>query len=897
MTHTIRTILAILLLTLCAPAAAEDAERPSPSMWLQAASVSDIVVPFAPSDEGLRLPVRWGMDVAWLSEQNMRKGINHIGRRNLSLVRSSFQTTQALTGDTALTAQQTEMLRQRCAVADIMGSDIDLVLNEDQEAGIVDYYVTGGKADADHWARLISASVAWIEANTSHKVVAVSPFNEPDYGWGQGSLSDMREIARKIKEEYPRLKNVAVTGGNTLNDDYASEWYNGLKPYVDWGCTHQLAGSFAGYAKFFAEVRDDGLHPYADELHNVGEAMVGAEYGMKTAVWWGFDSRARGEFCDMSNNGRRIAYKELRSQWTAASVYRHDDGRVKAFIGSSERQANTSTFLFVNKERAAYYDGYGPTREFLVEMPGGTGYQTGQTNAERVVDIVWGEDVPSKVLGGTYKIVNKATGTLLTQSADAIDLTKQTAATPATQQWKVAPVDSRIGGDYSFCYITSAGDGRHVDVKNYSCLPGAEVIAYANDTPTSNQQWYPVYAGDGCYYLRNRESALYLTSKSKYAINHVYVVQDTLLNTASRDRQLWRIIDAAGTYDTTPPKKPQGLRAEANTASVTLQWTMGTDSDLDGYMVLRTETGLDDWNTIARGIGGNSFTDNTCRQGHSYTYKIIATDKADNRSVASSTTEATPTGSAAMVARWHFDGSLNDATENMMDAALHGSATYAADHQSGERSLLLNGTDNYVQLPYEVANSEELTVAMWVKWTNSTKQWTRLFDFGTDTDHYMFLTPRCADGVMRLAVKNGGDEQTLDCPSRLPAARWTHVAVTLGGGRAAVFVNGEEVATSTSVNISPSDIAPVLNYIGRSQFNADPLLQGYIDDVRIYNRVLSASDISKAMADQTNGIVHVANGQGSTAEYYDVQGRRVVGKRSGLNIVKRGGAASKVLVK
>ena len=186
---------------------------------------------------------------------------------------------------------------------------------------------------------------------------------------------------------------------------------------------------------------------------------------------------------------------------------------------------------------------------------------------------------------------------------------------------------------------------------------------------------------------------------------------------------------------------------------------------------------------------------------------------------------------------------------------------------------------------------------MWVKWTNSTKQWTRLFDFGTDTDHYMFLTPRCADGVMRLAVKNGGDEQTLDCPSRLPAARWTHVAVTLGGGRAAIFVNGEEVATSTSVNISPSDIAPVLNYIGRSQFNADPLLQGYIDDVRIYNRVLSASDISKAMADQTNGIVHVANGQGSTAEYYDVQGRRVVGKRSGLNIVKRGGAASKVLVK
>ncbi len=877
MKHYLIPVAAAALLALPASLYADDYYRPSATMWLTPEATSDIVVPFAPTDEGVKLPVRWGMDVAWLSEQNMRKGINHIGLANLSLVRSSFQTTEPLNDDGSLTAAQIEMLKKRNAVADLIGNSVDLVLNEDQEAGIVDYYVKNGKADADHWAKLIDASVAWIEANSKHKVIALSPFNEPDYGWGQGTLDDMKEIARKIKEEYPRLKDKAVTGGNTLNDDRASTWYNGLKPYVDWGNTHQLAGSFENYANFFAEVKKDGLHPYADELHNVGEAMIGAEYGMQTAVWWGFDSRARGEFCDISNNGSRIAYKELRDKWTAASVYRHNDGKVKAFIGSSERQANTSSYLFVNKERAVYFDGQGPTREWRMEIPGGTGYQTGQTNAERVVDITWGPDVPTKALRSFYAIVNKATGTLLSESGDAIDLTKQVNgnATDA-QTWNIAPVDSRIGGDYSFYTITSDKDKRHIDVENYSCLPEASVIAYANDTPSSNQQWYLEYAGDGFYYLRNRESALYLTAKSKYAINHVGVNQNTLLAEGQRDRQLWRFIIPTAEYHTNAPAQPSGLTATANAASVTLQWTSNTEKDLSGYMILRAEKGKDDWNTIGRGVLISKFTDNTCLQGHTYIYKVVATDLSENRSKASDEVEATPTGAPSMIARWTFNRTVTDETVNMMDAVCFSPAYFAEGHKDNTKSLTFDGTSSWIQLPYEVASSDELTIAMWVKWTNSSKSWTRLFDFGTDTDHYMFLTPKADSDVMRLALKNGGSEQTLDCTSRLSAAKWTHVAVTLGKDKVAIYINGEEAASTASITIKPSEIGTILNYIGRSQFSSDPLFQGYISDLRIYNHALAADDVRKAMEGQASGIAQTVKSEdgNATAKTYNLSGQR-----------------------
>ena len=69
----------------------------------------------------------------------------------------------------------------------------------------------------------------------------------------------------------------------------------------------------------------------------------------------------------------------------------------------------------------------------------------------------WGADVQPHAIDGTYKVMNKATGNLLSQSGDNIDMTKP-AANSKLQQWQVNPVDSRVGGDYSFHDFISAND-------------------------------------------------------------------------------------------------------------------------------------------------------------------------------------------------------------------------------------------------------------------------------------------------------------------------------------------------------------------------------------------------------------------------------------------------------
>ena len=891
-----RNILFVVAALGAATAFAQEPVRSSSSLYLHAQKKADVSVPYAISAEGKRFQPTWGLDQAWPNESNLLKGINHMGKENIGIGRTAFRYSVALTNDSVLGAADITALRNRNTIFNKLSATLPLVFTADQEAvGPNDanpdrvppeYFVKNKSANIEHWAAMINSHVHWMQANTKHPVVGISPFNEPDY-WSieEGATPEKQwQVAKLLKEQYPRCAEIPMVGGNTLNNDKALEWYTPGKQYYEWGNTHQLAGSFDSFAGFFQQLKKDGKVGYADEMHNVGEAMVGLEYGMTVGIWWGFDSRARGEFCDISRNGVRLAYGEHRNNWTAASVYRHDDGRVKAFVGSSERQAKTTTYQFVSTERDVYYDGYGPVHEFVMEMPGGTGYQTGQTNGERVINVTWGEDVPPSEINGTYKLLNKvsgATGNVVsyTSSGDIIKQSKYTGS--KKQQWTVKPCSSRIGGDFSFYDIESVDNAKiRMNVKDYS-KSQADILAWTQDGPTSNEQWYLEYDGNGYYLIRNRESALYLASAGTSTM--AKIIQTPELTGTNRDRMLFRFIPVDVTYETVAPAKPAGLLAESQSASVRLSWTANTETDVEGYMVVRAPKGTDDWNTIARQLTETYFVDNTCRPNTSYIYKVKAIDRSQNISEASDVVEAAPLSQPTMIARWDFEDNLNDDTQNMLDMASPSTPKYVAEHKVGDKSLSL--TAQFVQLPYRVADSDELSVAMWVKWNTSTTQWQRIFDFGNDEDHYLFLTPNSGTSKMRFAIKNGGDEQILDCPSKLSSYLWKHVVVTMGKDKTAIYVDGTEVASTTGITIKPSDIRPVLNYLGRSQYTADPNISANYDDVRIFNYALSADEV-KAVKDGTyTNIQSVENSDAVSKPIYTIDGKRIDRPQQGINII------------
>jgi hypothetical protein len=207
------------------------------------------------------------------------------------------------------------------------------------------------------------------------------------------------------------------------------------------------------------------------------------------------------------------------------------------------------------------------------------------------------------------------------------------------------------------------------------------------------------------------------------------------------------------------------------------------------------------------------------------------------------TPRPTPTSGTDLIAWYKFDGNANDSSGYGKNATLYGSPTFVTG-KSGN-AVNLSGSSQYVGMPSGIVSGlNNFTVATWVKIT-TLSTWSRIFDFGTGTTVNMFLTPQSGSGVRFAITTNGnGSEQRINGTAALSTGTWVHVAVTLSGNTGTLYVNGAVVGTNTNMTLRPSSLGTTgNNYIGRSQY-ADPYLNGQIDNFRIYNRALSASEIS-----------------------------------------------------
>jgi beta-xylosidase len=184
-----------------------------------------------------------------------------------------------------------------------------------------------------------------------------------------------------------------------------------------------------------------------------------------------------------------------------------------------------------------------------------------------------------------------------------------------------------------------------------------------------------------------------------------------------------------------------------------------------------------------------------------------------------------------------------DAREHrgLYNGALQNNAAVTNDPARGA-VLSLDGSTNFVSLPLSVGNAS--TFATWVKW-NGGSDWQRIFDFGTSTTNYFFLTPRAYGGKMRFAITTNGNgaEQQINAPDALPTNSWCHVAIALDGVNGLLYLNGNPIATNNALTIRPWQTLARNLYLGKSQFAADPLFNGRIGSFRIFGRALSALEI------------------------------------------------------
>jgi fibronectin type 3 domain-containing protein len=296
------------------------------------------------------------------------------------------------------------------------------------------------------------------------------------------------------------------------------------------------------------------------------------------------------------------------------------------------------------------------------------------------------------------------------------------------------------------------------------------------------------------------------------------------------------------------PSAPVATAALVNGLQVDLTWNAVPGAT--GYRIKRSTTPGGPhvvWGDVNTGYKEKTrFNDIETELGTTYYYQVSAYNQfgesAPSAQISASTLPPTP----QLVTHLQMSGNVADSSGYHFQANAIGSPEYPGGGYVGS-SIDLDGVDDYVTLP-RVANSPDITVAAWVKWDGGAA-WQRIFDFGTGTAAYLYLTPSSTNGTLRFGIKNGS-EQFVEAPG-LAVGTWTHVAVTLSGDTATLYVNGSLAASNPAVTINPSDFNPWANFIGKSQWGGDPLFNGRIDEFRVYNYALSAGNVAALAAQAT----------------------------------------------
>jgi hypothetical protein len=215
---------------------------------------------------------------------------------------------------------------------------------------------------------------------------------------------------------------------------------------------------------------------------------------------------------------------------------------------------------------------------------------------------------------------------------------------------------------------------------------------------------------------------------------------------------------------------------------------------------------------------------------------------------------------ATLIHRYSFTSDASDSvgTANGTNLVTGTSATPVA-YNGGQ--AVMDGTGGYIQLPGGlVSGLTNLSIEIWATYSGVGNAWQRFFDFGnTDAGgagaYDLFVTPNYggSGGKLRVGIADAdpgyNNERDVSSPNVFPTGTEAYVVLTLGPTNVALYVNGAVDSSGASASYFPlSVVQDVLDYIGRSVYNADPAYNGSFNEFRIHDSILSAPQVAASFA-------------------------------------------------
>ena len=249
-----------------------------------------------------------------------------------------------------------------------------------------------------------------------------------------------------------------------------------------------------------------------------------------------------------------------------------------------------------------------------------------------------------------------------------------------------------------------------------------------------------------------------------------------------------------------------------------------------------TATGTASWSVsgIALSSGANVLT-------------VTARDAAGNTSIDTLTVTYTPPApGGGLVAAYAFNEGVGlvsgDASGNANTGTLTNGPVWAVGKNGG--ALQFDGVNDRVRVPD--ANVLDLSTAStfeaWVYPTVAPSGWRTIVQ--KEVDAYLLMASSNQNRPVSGGTFDGVCCTNVSAPAALAVNTWTHLAATYDGAQIRIYVNGTQVAAVARTGTYEQNNNPL--WIGGNAVYGEHF-QGRIDDLRIYNRALSSTEIQTDM--------------------------------------------------
>lgn len=330
----------------------------------------------------------------------------------------------------------------------------------------------------------------------------------------------------------------------------------------------------------------------------------------------------------------------------------------------------------------------------------------------------------------------------------------------------------------------------------------------------------------------------------------------------------WRVsaVNGGGSTDatnnpfsfTTTLPAPSGLGATAASISqINLSWTDNSANE-DGFRIERKKGVAGTYAQIATvGAGVTTYSDTNLGAGTAYYYRVRAYRGTVESSYASEANATTTEVTSGRQAHWKLDENTGTSAADASGNSNTGTLANGANWVAGKIGTAVNfdAVDNVINAGSGASldNLAALTIAAWIK-INTIGEGAspgRILHKGTGTSAvagWQFVTQNTH--TIGFAVDHATtDLNRVAANNVLTPGQWHHVAVTWTGSATAtnvkLYIDGVETGTYASTTngsgTRTSDASSSV-FIGNNS-TGERTFDGAIDDVRVYNRVITAAEL------------------------------------------------------